>query len=466
MNGNQRVLSATLILFSAVGGAFAQDSSQITEVRALLREAGGLIPKIEEVQQSSAASNISGQQILAGDLAGALATVHSVTRPQDSTASYGLDYYGIAWTLSGIGSWRVAMDLVRDLPVDDSKAVDYLGIAESLAAHGDFEHALAAARAISTIPKAASRFADVLVAISNQQFKAGDGKSATATLNEALDAVEREQSIAPEPSFSAAQWYPGAIQRLLVAGNASAASAILERLSVAAAQEENPQRKAELLRHLAVSQARAGDFIAALLTAGRLRDPEQHNATLVTIAAQQAEQGDTAGARRLAAVIPDKSWSNVAVGEFANALSESGDPVGAEDTIKRIKEPEGRAYAFAQLALQQAEREDGGAAVTAFLAMEDARRAGDAVNPFVFELIAVTRGVLGDFPGAQQIISELRDEHSVWPLWNLTGQLVEAGRTSEAVALAHAQEFPRARAYALLGTATSMLGRIEAAGGR
>ena len=96
--------------------------------------------------------------------------------------------------------------------------------------------------------------------------------------------------------------------------------------------------------------------------------------------------------------------------------------------------------------------------------MEEARRAGDAVNPFVFEAIAVTRGILGDFPGARQIVSELKDGHSVWPLWNLTEQLVEAGRKSDAVTLAHAQEFPRARAYALRGTATTMLEQIEAAG--
>jgi hypothetical protein len=74
--------------------------------------------------------------------------------------------------------------------------------------------------------------------------------------------------------------------------------------------------------------------------------------------------------------------------------------------------------------------------------------------------------MLGDFPGARQIVSNLNGEDSVWPLWNLTEQLVEAGMENDAVALAHAQEFPRARAYALLGTATAMLERIEAAGRR
>jgi len=207
--------SAALSL--AVAGTFAQDSPAITEVSALLREAGKLVPEIEEVQQSSAASNIAGQQVLAGDLAGALETVHSVKRPQDSTESSGLDYYGIAWNLGKVRSWRVGMDLVRGLKDDNLKALDYLGLAESLAANGDFEHALTAARAIRRISKADSRFADTLVDVSNQQFKAGDTASATATLDEALDAIERERSDAGT-GFSTAQWYAGTIQRLVSAG--------------------------------------------------------------------------------------------------------------------------------------------------------------------------------------------------------------------------------------------------------
>ena len=147
MTAKQNVLGA-LLLCVAVGGASAEGSPPITEVRDLLREAGRLIPEIEEFQQSSAASNIAGKQVRAGDFAGALETVHSVKRPQDSTAPSGLDYYGIVWNLGDSGSWREAMDLVRDLPDDDSKAMNYVGLAQCLAAKGDFEHALAVARAI------------------------------------------------------------------------------------------------------------------------------------------------------------------------------------------------------------------------------------------------------------------------------------------------------------------------------
>jgi hypothetical protein len=168
----------------------------------------------------------------------------------------------------------------------------------------------------------------------------------------------------------------------------------------------------------------------------------------------------------MVAGLPAKFRLTPAVEEFAYALSKGGDSVSALDMIKGMTDPKDRAYAFAQLALQQAEEKNGRAALTSILAMEDARQAGDAVSPFVFELTAVTRGILGDFPGARQILTELKEGHSVWPLWNLTEQLVEAGRKGEAVALAHAQEFPRARAYALLGTATTLLDQIEAAGKR
>jgi hypothetical protein len=78
-------------------------------------------------------------------------------------------------------------------------------------------------------------------------------------------------------------------------------------------------------------------------------------------------------------------------------------------------------------------------------------------------LIAETRAILGDLPGARQIASELKDERSIWALRSLAEQLVIAGRKSEAVALAHAQEIPRTRAYALSGTAEAMLEQIAAA---
>jgi hypothetical protein len=87
---------------------------------------------------------------------------------------------------------------------------------------------------------------------------------------------------------------------------------------------------------------------------------------------------------------------------------------------------------------------------------------GDS-SSFALQLVAVTRGILGDFGGSLQIINQLTSRARQWPLWNLTEQLVEAGRKNEALALAYSQEAPFPRAYALLGTAAEMLEQIEAA---
>src|SRR5580765_4413348 len=75
-------LNSTLLTAVALSTAAAA-SPQIADVRELLREAGKLVPQIEEGQQSSAASNISGAQVRAGDLAGALETVRSVKVPEE-----------------------------------------------------------------------------------------------------------------------------------------------------------------------------------------------------------------------------------------------------------------------------------------------------------------------------------------------------------------------------------------------
>jgi hypothetical protein len=455
------MLRAILIVSFSVGGAFAQDPQQISEVRAILREAGKLVPQMEDVQQPSAASNISGQQVSAGDLAGALETIRSVKQEQDASGLHGLEYSSLAWTLSKQGSWQVAMDLVRELPDGPFKALDYMMIAEQLAENRDFKNALSVSRLISAIPNIGSRFADTLVEISSRQFKGGDQVAAIATLQEAFDAVEALQK--NPPGFSAGMWYSGAVPRLVSAGNTEAASLALERAYIAATQEKTPSRKADLLKLLAASQACMGDFAAALRSAEQLPSREQRDAAVLGIATEEARQGDTAGARRLAARVPATSWANLAIEEFAYALAKSGDSVRALETIKGIQAPGDRAYGLAQLALQQAERDDGFAGLTAILAMEAARLAGDSVEPFVFELIAVTRGTLTDFPGAEQIVDSLKDANRVWPLWNLTEQLVAAGKKQEALDLAHAQEFPRARGMALLGTATALLEQIEAA---
>jgi hypothetical protein len=90
------------------------------------------------------------------------------------------------------------------------------------------------------------------------------------------------------------------------------------------------------------------------------------------------------------------------------------------------------------------------------LASEAALKAGNETKPYVFEFIAVTRGLLGDFTGAEAMISRMDSETRAWPLQNLTGMLVRAGRETEAVSLAESQSAPHPKACALLGIATAL----------
>ena len=227
MSGSRKVLGSVLILSLPAAIASAQSLPQVSQVRAILHEAGKLVPKMEDSQQSSAASNIAGQQARAGDLAGALETIRSVAKREAGS------YYGLGWALAAAGEWRSALDLIRDLPEDNLKALDYLGIAEPLARSGDFEHALAVARKIAAIPKTETRFADVLVEVAIQQLKAGDGKAGMAMIEEASNSVD-------SPA-----WCAGAIDRLAHAGYPEAALPLLEKLQAAARQ------KPDLLRNLA-----------------------------------------------------------------------------------------------------------------------------------------------------------------------------------------------------------------------
>jgi hypothetical protein len=97
------------------------------------------------------------------------------------------------------------------------------------------------------------------------------------------------------------------------------------------------------------------------------------------------------------------------------------------------------------------------------LAREAQQAAGDSAQPFVPQLFAVTMAALGDFPGSIEIANSLGDDVRTWPLWNITEWLVDNGKESEALELAHAQKGPNPRAYALLGTATELIWQAEAA---
>jgi hypothetical protein len=60
-------------------------------------------------------------------------------------------------------------------------------------------------------------------------------------------------------------------------------------------------------------------------------------------------------------------------------------------------------------------------------------------------------------------VYDLADQESrLWPLWSITSMMVSAGHKQEALALAENENAAYPKAYALLGTATGILDRLEA----
>jgi tetratricopeptide (TPR) repeat protein len=449
---------AVLSLLAAPSSVFPQDIPDIAEARSILREASALVPEIEETQRGSLACNISGPQAKSGDLAGALATLQYL--PKGSSRDSAL--YCSAWALTAQGNWRMAIQNIEDLSENKLNSLAYLAVAVQLAEKRDYENAVAVARLIRGEPDQSRFAADALMQIYAKQFKAGDARGASRTLDEALDIVENVEQHPNPPGSDIASRYENLIQ-LAVAGGAKAASPILERLyGMAAALEVEPTQKQQFLSHLAPSQALLGDFVSALRSANQLPPGEQRDKALLSIADAQARQGDLAGARLLASEVSPKGWNNPALQEFGLSLAASGDYLGALSTIEKVQESEARAESLGQLALAEAGKSRYWAMFAAQLSLEAAETTADS-SSFALQLVAVTRGILGDFGGSLQIINQLTSRARQWPLWNLTEQLVEAGRKNEALALAYSQEAAFPRAYALLGTAAEMLEQIEAA---
>lgn len=428
------------------------------EARSILREAGALLPKIDEPERASIAANIAGQQAKAGDLAGALTAIQSVEENDR-----GIGVHCLAYSLVARGEWRVAMRIIADQPAGVPRVFPYMGVAFELARTGDFDNALSVAEVIRQLPNGVTQYFDVLRVICAEQWKTGNVPAALHTFDEALDAAEHMEKTPDLAGFSIAGWCSTLVQDLAMMGYPQAASVVVQRLEDMTTAERDQGRKRQLLGLLAPAQAMVGDFAAALESLSLLPPGEQRDAAMLSVIQQQARLGDPARARELAQRVSPKSWTDSALQQFAYALGTAGDLTGALETLERVRELGEKEYGLAQLALQQAEKSDPSSTVTLMLAQEAHQAAGDGARPFVPELFAVTRAVQGDFAGSVEILNGLGDKGRTWPLWNLTELMVAAGKKNEALALAHAQKGHLPRAYALLGTASELIGQAEAA---
>jgi hypothetical protein len=236
---------------------------------------------------------------------------------------------------------------------------------------------------------------------------------------------------------------------------------VLERIYVLVASAETPKKRQDTLSSLAFSQASIGELQAAENTAEQLEPGQQREGVMMVIAMQRTKS-DPVAALSDVLILSYESWRNTSLRGVADALAASGNYSKALATIDLIQGPGERAYALAELAIEQAKEQDPAAVQTVEMASEAALAGGAETKPYVFEFIAVTRGMLNDFAGAEEMIATMEDSSKVWPLWNLTEMLVRSGREEEAIALANLQTAAHPRAYALLGTATAMLDKQAA----
>jgi hypothetical protein len=452
-------LTAAICILVLSSGAASQDSSASGNVQSLLREASTLIPAIEKTQQSSVASNLAGQQMRVGDLDGALDSVRRVESQQGQVFAMS----NIASMLAWQGNVPLALELIRNSAAgnDKDKALGYVFVAQQLAARHAFEDARQVASLIEGGPAFFGRtnlFIDALMRIRAKQWKNADREGAEHTLDAALDAVQRELDKPSAPEFALttpAFLYAGITSELLREGDHESALAVVERIYGLALQSS--REKQSVLMALANTQARLGELQAATTTANQMEPSQQRDGVMMVIAMERTRQGDLAGAIGDAAGLSLEGFRNGSLRGIADAFAGSGDYSRALSTIDLIQTPGERAYALAELALEQARKDDPVAAQTVELASEAALRAGGETKPYVFEFIAVTRGILGDFTRAEEMISRMEDPVGAWPLWNLTEMLVHAGKESDAISLAESQIAPQRKAYALLGTATALI---------
>jgi hypothetical protein len=451
-----------IILFFTVN-ALPQDSSSFSEPQSFLREASALIPQIDKDQRSSAADNIAGQQARIGDLEGALTTELRAGSSAAQVSAAG----SIAYTLASQGKLPLALKVIQNSSQadDPAKANDYGSVAQWLAEHHDFEHALQVARLIQRAKPyfgQTNHIVGALLMIQAEQFKAEDRGGAQATVDEALAAVEWEKDHPFDPWF--AETTPGLLYANIAAdlgneGNRAGAVAVVGRIYDLLAAASTDQAREVLLYCLGLAQIGIGDLDAAMATAEQLPPGNYRDAIVMQVGSARAKAGDLSGGLDDATALSYEPWRNISLRDLAVRFAALGNDAQALATLDLIPEPGERADGLAQLASLQAEKHDPSAPLALELAYEAAMNAGADTKPYVFEGIAVTHADLGDFGAAEDMIAKMDDSSRTWPLWNLTTMLIRAGREAEAISLAESQSAPKPKAYALLGVATALINK-------
>jgi tetratricopeptide (TPR) repeat protein len=433
------------------------ETSERAQARRLLLEASRLIDEVPESQRSSAVANIASQLAHSGDLEDALRVSQSQKNPGDQDLATGL----IAWNLVQQGNVGQALRLVESISNEQNREGQYAQLAALLAGKGDLTGALR----IVQISREPQGRVSILVQIAQQKArrKNRDVAGATEVLHQAMEIAEE---LVHENASNANLLSEIAVTQSEI-GDTTGALRTLGELSAIAHQYAGPEGNGLLLHLLGCAQAQVGDLVGALQTHEEmvLRSNSGSNSDIVlmTIAEEQAKQGLMADALQSADRISDNNLRSATLREIAIARGTNRALQDAIEAIHRIPNSASRSEAIGALALEQAVTGNPAAALTAERALEFASEAGSGSvsSDRGREMIAVTRAILGDFAGAEEIIKSMPEPESrVWPLWNLTSMLTEAGRETEALTLAEDENAPLPKLHALLGTAQGLLTRV------
>jgi tetratricopeptide (TPR) repeat protein len=435
--------------------AMPQEANSLEEARRILREASQLVKDIPEGQQFSAVANIAGQLARYGDLPSALATVRILKKPVDQALPLGI----VAWSLDQAGNGVGALNLLESSDLGQNKAQAYQQLALSHLDRGDFSGALQTMNLVEGTPYLRL---DMFVRIAQQKGKSGDMAGAREAIREALGVAEGARK---EDSTCLMQLV-GIAGAQAEIGDQAGALDTLNRFSEIVHQlqpGEGVVGKDSLLQQLAMGQARMGDLLASLHTIDELPEGSPRDLALMNVADQEAKNGDFQQAVFEVSLIADANLKTVELRQIAVLEGTSGKPVEALEAINRISNIGDRVYALATLALEQADKGNPTAGATLQLAVQAADEPGVKVEGHVFEFIAVTQALLKDFPGAHETVASMSEAESrVWPLWNITAMMAEAGDVQGALLLAANEQAAHPKAYALLGTAQGIFRHLQA----
>ena len=447
-------LSLLLILATSLFAQQPDHSAQMVELRSLLRNASSLLPMVDETQQSSVAANIASLQVQAGDVEGALLTTKSLASRGDP----GLAIDTVAGVLAREGNQELALKLVDTSSRDNIKASSYLQMSIMLAQKGKFELATETANRIpdDQFPV----WVDASMRLYEMEFKAGKIEPAAQLLQSVEERLQKDQ-LSELPPASRQGLIFTIIRYLAESGNPVAAWPFLEAMRARADNEPDPTQSNYLLRDLAIAEATLGGYESALKTINRLPPGNDRDAGFEVVAMIEAQKGDPDSALEQLPNISQDFLRLTMLREVADAESASGNYAKALMLIEAIPRSGDRAYALAQLAIEQAQHDDPTAGYTTELAWETARENPTQTAPYVIAYISVARGLLGDFSGATVLLPDVTGDSKPWALWNLTNFMVQSGDRDRANALADAQTEAYPRAYALLGIAQGMLRQLQ-----